>query len=66
MRQIWNEVTWGVRTFQLNHANLEYLKQIPQKPGDLKRERFPKYVSNKTQKADILIFFTSIGQWIAK
>ena len=43
---------WGLRTFQLNHANLECLKQIPQKPGDLKRERFPKYVSNKTKKAD--------------
>ena len=59
---------WGVRTFQLNHANLECLKQMPQKPGDLKREDFQNMCQIKPKKQIIfvVIFFTSIGQWVAK
>ena len=59
---------WGVRTFQLNHTNLECLKQMPQKPGDLKREDFQNMCQIKPEKQIIfvMIFFTSIGQWVAK
>ena len=59
---------WGVRTFQLNHENLECLKQIPPKPGDLKREDFQNMcqVQPKKQIIFVMIFFTPIGQWVAK
>ena len=59
---------WGLRTFQLNHANLECLKQMSPKPGDLKREDFQNICQIKPKKQIIfvMIFFTSIGQWVAK